>query len=607
MLYPTNALVEDQITRLRRALRYLAGADTRLQLWFGRYTGSTLGTGDPPRPGVSDQRVRELAAQLRSMTVDYDRLLDAGLDDDLRSQFPDPRQGEMVTRWDMIASPPDVLVTNYSMLNAMLMRDIEDPLFEQTREWVQSGGVFTLVVDELHLYRGTAGSEVAMTVRNLLSRIGIDPRSPQLRCIATSASLTAGDEGRAFLEGFFGVESSSFFVTAGSPRALSASLPIDREEILRVAANDSREEGGLERFAKELRLPAAVAEACRPAPGARHRATKLSDVASRLFGEPDPDGEAMEHVLEALSRLEGDPDSITFRAHMFARTMRGIWACTNPDCDQVSAERLIRGVGKLYGIPTSTCSCGGRVLELLYCFECGDVSVGGFVVAREQDGTWLLSSTPVEVPTTGADLVFRRPHGRFVWYRPGVLPLLQPWTHSGVSLSFATARWDPLLGALLPGGTGPTGMVLAVSGLPVDDESVVPALPEVCPRCELRTGRNKPRPFFRGIVRSPIRAHTAGLAQATQLLLSQLLRAMGSSADESKTIVFTDSRDDAARTAVGVEQNHFRDLVRQVVRTELNETRPSSSEVARRVAMGTDLIADEAAVRDQLLRENSDV
>ena len=73
-------------------------------------------------------------------------------------------------RWDMVETPPDILVTNYSMLNAMLMRDHEEAVFEKTRAWLDASttNVFTLVVDELHLYRGTQGSEVAMVVRNLL-------------------------------------------------------------------------------------------------------------------------------------------------------------------------------------------------------------------------------------------------------------------------------------------------------------------------------------------------------------------------------------------------------------------------------------------------------
>ena len=83
-----------------------------------------------------------------------------------------------MTRWDIVATPPDILVTNYSMLNAMLMRDIEDRLFSQTAAWLRSdpSNVFTLVVDELHLYRGTSGAEVAMVIRNLTSRLGLQSR-----------------------------------------------------------------------------------------------------------------------------------------------------------------------------------------------------------------------------------------------------------------------------------------------------------------------------------------------------------------------------------------------------------------------------------------------
>ncbi len=69
----------------------------------------------------------------------------------------------MWSRWDMQDNPPDILVTNYVMLNIMLMREAETPIFNQTREWLQAdpSHVFHLVVDELHTYRGTAGTEVA--------------------------------------------------------------------------------------------------------------------------------------------------------------------------------------------------------------------------------------------------------------------------------------------------------------------------------------------------------------------------------------------------------------------------------------------------------------
>lgn len=537
ILYPTNALVEDQNSRLRRAIRALAKLDSRARLWFGRYTGSTLGGGAFPTAGKGGPKVTEVAGELKSMAREIDRLATSGTaHEDLLAQFSDPRAGEMLTRWDMVATPPDVLVTNYSMLSAMLMRDLEEPLFDQTRAWVSSGGVFTLVVDELHLYRGTAGSEVAMIIRNLLNRLRLSPDSPSLRCIATSASLSSDASGAEFLQDFFGVPASSFYITAGRPRDLSGRIPVSVRQLLSASASGDMDVG---RFASEADLPASVAEACRSNSG-RIRATRLTEVAQRLFDEPDPEGEAMGTVLEALAQLEGKPGIIPFRAHMFARTMRGIWACSNPECDKVSSERNPKTVGRLFSIPTSTCDCGGRVLELLYCFECGDISLGGFV-ARNIDGTLLLTSSPIDVPASNAELVFRRPHGTYLWYRPGLVPPGDKWSHTAptghtVDLAFAQAHWDPYLGAATPGGSPGTGMVLTARGLPEEGNQRVPALPERCPRCRLRTGRFESSKFFRGIVRSPVRAHTSGLSQSTQLLLSQLHRSMGTTASESRTI-----------------------------------------------------------------------
>ena len=96
------------------------------------------------------------------------------------------------------------------MLNAMMMRDIEEPLFEATKRWLAEDerNVFSLVVDELHLYRGTQGSEVAMIVRNLLSRFGIEP-DLQLRCGDIRLALD-DNSGLDFLEQFFGVDRKLF-------------------------------------------------------------------------------------------------------------------------------------------------------------------------------------------------------------------------------------------------------------------------------------------------------------------------------------------------------------------------------------------------------------
>ena len=161
------------------------------------------------------------------MAAQIDTLSAAG--PEMLSHLTDPRLGEMVTRWDMVAAPPDVLITNYSMLNVLLMRQLEAPMLEATRAWLENdpSSAITLVVDELHLYRGTQGAEVGMIIRNFLSRLGLDARSSQVRCIGTSASLTGEESGPQFLERLFGVDRRRFAVVPGQPRETAAVLPLD--------------------------------------------------------------------------------------------------------------------------------------------------------------------------------------------------------------------------------------------------------------------------------------------------------------------------------------------------------------------------------------------
>ncbi len=162
----------------------------------------------------------------------------------------------------------------------MLMRALEEPIFDRTRAWLaeRQDHVFTLVVDELHLYRGTKGSEVALVVRNLLSRLGIEPDSAQLRCMATSASLAGDNSGQVFLEQFFGVDRSSFVVLPGRTKELGGSLPLRRADLIQAATAAPTED--LADLAVNAQLASAVALACHDPKTGRYRATPLATVAA---------------------------------------------------------------------------------------------------------------------------------------------------------------------------------------------------------------------------------------------------------------------------------------------------------------------------------------
>ncbi|UWX03674.1 DEAD/DEAH box helicase [Pseudoxanthomonas sp. NC8] len=240
-LSPKGALDSDEAHAAMD--EYLGGNRIR----FGRYNGSTPVSGHPFKAadGSANTSARsKLKTAMREAVDDHlaiRRKIDAARatlescmgspnEDAARNDLNklleqstfmprmDPNAAECFHRWEMQASPPDLLITNVSMLSIMLMRhrDPEMPsdradsqVFDATREWLASdrdNNVFQLVIDELHLYRGTAGTEVAYLIRLLLDRLGLSPDSPQLQILASSASRMPRMPARSiFLAAFSGL------------------------------------------------------------------------------------------------------------------------------------------------------------------------------------------------------------------------------------------------------------------------------------------------------------------------------------------------------------------------------------------------------------------
>ena len=266
ILYPMNALVEDQLSRLRKALdsdsarTWLLNHRQGNRFYFGRYNGLTPVPGhelrEPTKTGrQSVDRDRVEALKKKLMKADEtaqavaEHVLETGELDALFF-FPRVDGAEMRSRWDMQDDPPDILITNYSMLSIMLMRDADSAIFTKTRDWLeQEGSIFHLVIDELHLNRGTAGTEVAYLIRLLLSRLGLTPDSPKLRILASSASLESTDpDSLGFLRDFFGLSWSDAEVISGTvelpPRAPGAVIPVEPFATLARAIDGKEEASG---------------------------------------------------------------------------------------------------------------------------------------------------------------------------------------------------------------------------------------------------------------------------------------------------------------------------------------------------------------------------
>ena len=169
ILYPMNALANDQRRRLGEICRNLERANSDFKPTFGQYIGET------PERGI--------------VHAEEDRL-----------------SNELLSREEMRENPPHILLTNYSMLEYLLIRPNDSKLFDggRGRHWQ------FIVLDEAHQYRGTRGMEMGMLVRRLKQRLHNGGREDLFSCIATSATISAG-EGKedkqavaSFAESLFG-------------------------------------------------------------------------------------------------------------------------------------------------------------------------------------------------------------------------------------------------------------------------------------------------------------------------------------------------------------------------------------------------------------------
>jgi len=611
-LYPLNALIEDQLGRIRRACDspsgrgWLAANRNGNSFWFGRYTGSTPVSG----PQISAAKRQELKRRLTDMESEWGRAQVSAArsgNDQILSYFQDPKGSEMWSRWDMQKDPPDILITNYSMLNIMLMRSLEGTIFDQTRSWLasdRSRNCFHLVVDELHTYRGTPGTEVGYLLRALLDRLGLTPDSGQLRLIATSASIDANDPGSLdYLEQFFGRDRSSFRIIDGkrdtfpgggvvpAPKAFcSFGRLLDTGDLGRAVEGLASDAGvnaagkGAEERLAGIFTATSVLERVRQA-GAVEPFT-VDRLAGSLFG-PDADGpEAARGIIRGLiaarqHRGGADVAPLPLRVHYFFHNAGRLWVCLNPACrgrtGATPAGAPPPPVGRIYVEPRPRCDdCNARVLELLYCQPCGEVFIGGY---RDEDdnanNAWFLSPDFPDlerVPDRSGSL--ERTHGEYLVFWPaGTRPLGRSnnsgpswrWQQDGqAGFQWCPASLDLMEGrlSLNPGPRAPranetTGYAFMA---PIDDADAFPAK---CPHCAADWGR-------RMGVKSPIRDLGSGFQRIMQLLGDVVVRQMPSG-DGRKLVLFSDSRLDAAKLSTGIKLAHYRDTLRQVAFAALGE------------------------------------
>ncbi len=392
LVYPLNALANDQMHRIARLLFRDLG-DPGITL--GRLTGQVRS--DATR---SDEEGRLTATPT------------------FQADFPDARHAPrnwLLARGEMLQTPPHILVTNYAMLEHIL-------LLPRNRALLSGADVRWLVLDEVHTYTGAQAIEVAFLLRKLKARLGI-PQG-QIRCVGTSASLDPAkrEELARFAEDLFGEPFPSgdgAVITAErrlhpaltdgvEPQELSAPdwvragqilselreqgcLAAENVDYLTEDWNEAMQEAGLDALLLDPAQPfgealiarlAEIKQVRDVASALKERALPFADLAARVFALES--GETARTALTALISLgvlarpsvPGAFPLLPARFHLAASGVEGVaLKLSANDAENWSDFRLSRNGTHIDGAPA---------YPLLVCRNCGEPYVEGW-----DDGTML--------------------------------------------------------------------------------------------------------------------------------------------------------------------------------------------------------------------------
>ncbi len=538
LVYPLNALANDQMHRIARLLFQDLG-DPGITL--GRFTG----------------QVRSDAKR-----ADEERRLTAT--PTFQTDFPDARHAPrnwLLARGEMLENPPHILVTNYAMLEHIL-------LLPRNRVLLAGADVRWLVLDELHTYTGAQAIEVAFLLRKLKVRLGI-PQG-QIRCVGTSASLDPArrEELARFAEDLFGEPFPSgdgavitaerklhpALIDGEEPEALSASdwvkagrvlselreqgcLAADNGEYLTEDWNEEMREAGLEALVLDPQYPfgealiarlAGIAEVQAVASELKERALLFTDLAARVF--PSESEETARTALTALISLgvlarpsvPGSFPLLPARFHLAASGVEGgALRLSANDSENWSDFRLSRNGMYMDGTPA---------YPLLVCRNCGEPYVEGW-----DDGATLHPRPEI---SPGA--------------RRRVLRLIRAGeaaTEIDPDESDTESEGKPPFEFFADTGEladGPEEGVLSLAGAPMrDDLEERRSYVEKCLSCGASRGRRFAEPV------TPIHPGDDALASVTaQTLLEALPPSQGRSSEAPmqgrNLLVFADNRQNAA-------------------------------------------------------------
>lgn len=291
------------------------------------------------------------------------------------------KPNEVLSRELMREKPAPILVTNGTMLEYMMVRQVDAPILQKSRE---RKSLRWIVLDEAHTYVGSQAAELAMQLRRVMHAFGVTPQD--VRFVATSATIAGGEETteelKRFLSDLSGVPLEQVDVIGGrrvipeikgeGDNALTVS---ELESIPAISVNEP--EVSPERYeslanslsARNLRQ--LIVNSPKPL-----TLVKITSSLNEVTGQQLAEEEVLRllDVCTYTKPSKSAPAFLRLRAHLFQRTVQGLWSCFNKNCTEKHTTHLKHGwpYGYVYTQQRTRCECGSPVFEVAFCKECNE-------------------------------------------------------------------------------------------------------------------------------------------------------------------------------------------------------------------------------------------
>ncbi len=256
---------------------------------------------------------------------------------------------QYISRQQIRETPPQILFTNPTMLEYMLVRNADVPIIERSQ-----GSLKWIILDEAHTLTGSKAAEMALLIRRVVSAFGVDVEN--IRFAITSATVGNGNTEtlKKFMADLCGIDSTQIEVITGervNDQLAEAEIPNISDTLTRNKIKELRNEflhsNGLTQVEIGEKLD-------------------IQDRSEQLT------------AIDTLAdqKINGH-NLLPVRGHFFTRGIGGVYVCTNTTCEEHKSQKPNKALGSMYTIAGKECKCGSPLLELVACRSCGKMVMEG--------------------------------------------------------------------------------------------------------------------------------------------------------------------------------------------------------------------------------------